>query len=40
MVGMRGNLFVYPKRKFSVWDLLLEELTSAVLKNLKKEDLN
>jgi protease-4 len=37
MVGIEGKpQVVYPKRKFSVWDLLLGELTSAVLKNLKE----
>jgi protease-4 len=37
MVGIEGKPHVvYPKRKFSVWDLLLQELTSAVLKNLKE----
>jgi protease-4 len=37
MVGIEGKpLVIYPKRKFSVWDLLLEELTSAVLKSLQE----
>jgi len=37
MVGIEGKPYVvYPKKKFSVWDLLLEELTSAVLKNLEE----
>lgn len=36
MVGIQGKPYViYPKRKFSVWDLLLDELTSAVLKSLQ-----
>ena len=37
MVGIEGKPYVvYPKRKFSVWDLLLQQLTSAILKNLKE----
>jgi protease-4 len=37
MVGIEGKPYViYPQKKFSIWDLLLEELTSAVLKNLKE----
>jgi len=37
MVGIEGKPYViYPQEKFSVWDLLLQELTSAVLKNLRE----